>query len=219
MSLYSWLKKLCSLRDSDLDGVDLEGSSFRGASFEDSCFYEAKFLGARFGRAYFGGANFACATFQNARFQGADFREADLSGALLGEQQIRDLVVDGVRVRHALNDRTALMAPMGDAPQRLATVAAIVLSDPSNLDMTHWHNSSREGGKCKTTHCLAGWAIHLAGPLGAFLEDRFGAARAGEILLGKEAASFFYADNATALAYLRSVLDKATAEKEVASVG
>jgi hypothetical protein len=32
-------------------------------------------------------------------------------------------------------------------------------SQPNGLDMSHWHT-------CDTTHCRAGWAVHLAGPEG-----------------------------------------------------
>jgi hypothetical protein len=36
-------------------------------------------------------------------------------------------------------------------------------SVPKALDMTDWHT-------CDTTHCRAGWAVHLAGEAGAKLE-------------------------------------------------
>jgi hypothetical protein len=36
-------------------------------------------------------------------------------------------------------------------------------SAPKALDMTDWHT-------CDTTHCRAGWAVHLAGEAGAKLE-------------------------------------------------
>jgi hypothetical protein len=38
--------------------------------------------------------------------------------------------------------------------------------------MTTWHT-------CETTHCRAGWAIHLAGAHGAKLESQVGPFRAG----------------------------------------
>jgi hypothetical protein len=36
-------------------------------------------------------------------------------------------------------------------------------SKPDALNMDHWHT-------CETTHCRAGWAVHLAGKKGAALE-------------------------------------------------
>ena len=35
----------------------------------------------------------------------------------------------------------------------------------NGLDMSHWH-------VCETTHCRAGWAVHLAGEEGRKLEKR-----------------------------------------------
>ena len=38
------------------------------------------------------------------------------------------------------------------------------VSQPRALDMGSWHS-------CETTHCRAGWAVHLAGPEGYALEE------------------------------------------------
>ena len=38
-------------------------------------------------------------------------------------------------------------------------------SQPGCLNMGNWHS-------CETTHCRAGWAIHLAGEVGYALEKR-----------------------------------------------
>jgi hypothetical protein len=40
------------------------------------------------------------------------------------------------------------------------------IQNGGKLDMRNWHN--RE--KCGTTHCIAGWAVHLAGKAGYELE-------------------------------------------------
>jgi hypothetical protein len=37
------------------------------------------------------------------------------------------------------------------------------VSEPGALDMSQWH-------KCGTTHCRAGWVVHLAGEAGYALE-------------------------------------------------
>ena len=39
------------------------------------------------------------------------------------------------------------------------------VSQPDALDMSDWHT-------CNTTHCRAGWVVHLAGPLGYELEKQ-----------------------------------------------
>lgn len=38
-------------------------------------------------------------------------------------------------------------------------------SQPAALDMTDWHT-------CETTHCRAGWTVHLAGKAGKVLEEK-----------------------------------------------
>jgi len=38
-------------------------------------------------------------------------------------------------------------------------------SQPKALNMNDWHT-------CDTTHCRAGWAVHLAGPAGYALEEK-----------------------------------------------
>lgn len=39
------------------------------------------------------------------------------------------------------------------------------VSQTDALDMNDWHT-------CETTHCRAGWVVHLAGPLGYELEKQ-----------------------------------------------
>jgi hypothetical protein len=45
-----------------------------------------------------------------------------------------------------------------------------------SLKMNGWH------GTCDTTHCRAGWAIHLAGEAGYALEKEIGAHMAGRAI-------------------------------------
>jgi hypothetical protein len=66
--------------------------------------------------------------------------------------------------------------------------------------MGAWHT-------CDTTHCIAGWAVHLAGDEGKALEAKHGTHLAGLSLLGPEAAEHFYEDNEAATAWLRAKLD------------
>jgi hypothetical protein len=54
---------------------------------------------------------------------------------------------------------------MGDYPviENIHQKVYEAASAPKALDMTDWHT-------CDTTHCRAGWAVHLAGEAGAKLE-------------------------------------------------
>ena len=114
----------------------------------------------------------------------ADLHGADLSWADLSEASLYG--AEGLPI-------------VADAPARLQVVAAQVLSNPNCLRMESWH------GDCGTSHCLAGWAIHQAGPIGATLERLHGAHLAGLLLLGHDAASRFYQSNDEVLQWLRSI--------------
>ena len=46
-----------------------------------------------------------------------------------------------------------------------STVLAAVTAKDHKLNMSDWHT-------CETTHCRAGWVVHLAGEAGKALEDR-----------------------------------------------
>ena len=67
------------------------------------------------------------------------------------------------------------------------------------LEMSTWHT-------CETTHCVAGWAIHLAGDAGAKLEQRVGPSAAGALIYaasGSHPVPSFYASNEVAMDELR----------------
>jgi hypothetical protein len=80
-------------------------------------------------------------------------------------------------------------------------VAETVLAAPeSALNMKSWHT-------CETTHCLAGWAVHLTGPAGYALEMVVGPKLAGQLLM-PEAAHLFEAENKEALEWCRQQVAK-----------
>ena len=87
------------------------------------------------------------------------------------------------------------------ADARIRAVAAAALA-PDALSMEFWH-------ACDTTHCIAGWGIHQAGDAGYALQEELGAATAGVVLLGLEAAHHFYDSDADARAWLQSKLARA----------
>jgi hypothetical protein len=68
-----------------------------------------------------------------------------------------------------------------------------------SLKMDAWH------GTCNTTHCRAGWAIHLAGEAGYALEGQIGSHRAGRAiyLASTGRAPHFFATDERALADIR----------------
>lgn len=54
-------------------------------------------------------------------------------------------------------------------------ILARLYSGKYELNMDHWH-------LCETTHCRAGWAIHLAGEEGYALEERYGTETAAAMI-------------------------------------
>jgi hypothetical protein len=69
----------------------------------------------------------------------------------------------------------------------------------AELKMDSWHY-------CETTHCRAGWAIHLAGPAGYELEKRFDSEIAGAMIYRASQGYVpdFFADNRTAMKDLKA---------------
>jgi hypothetical protein len=120
-----------------------------------------------------------------------DGQRLDLSGADLRYADLR-----GVDLRGANG-----LIIASDAADRLKAVAANALAADDALEMDAWHT-------CNTTHCIAGWAIHLAGEPGRLLEESHGSAIAGLMLLGIEAHSHFYDSNEDARKWLQEVLER-----------
>jgi hypothetical protein len=69
------------------------------------------------------------------------------------------------------------------------------------LNMSNWH-------KYQTTHCRAGWAVHLSGKPGYALEEKLGTALAGALIYqaSRPGQPFpdFYTDNDAALADIKA---------------
>jgi hypothetical protein len=74
------------------------------------------------------------------------------------------------------------------------------------LNMGKWHT-------CETTHCRAGWAVHLAGEEGRALEENIGTAAAGALIYiasdpTLERVPNWYASNDEALADMKALAEK-----------
>lgn len=94
---------------------------------------------------------------------------------------------------------------VSDAEQRLVDVA-IIATRPGNLVMGMWHG-------CNSAHCIAGWATHLAGPLGDHLVNLYGHDIAGLMLLGAEAHNHFFDSEYDALHFLHEVIARSKSSK------
>ena len=80
-----------------------------------------------------------------------------------------------------------------------ARIRAAVENDFKALNMNAWHS-------CSTTHCRAGWHVHLAGKPGYALEAKVGPNAAGALIYAKSTGRpvpDFYASYDDALADIK----------------
>ena len=155
-------------------------------------------------RANLTGADLTGAYLTGANLTGADLTGADLTGANLTGAYLTRANLTGAYLTRAYLSGVIGLKIAADAPARLLAVARAALQ-PGALYMNDWHT-------CETTHCISGWAVHLAGEVGCVLETAVGVHMAGLYLLGVEAAGHFYDTNKEATKYLQSVIDAAGVE-------
>src|SRR5699024_6227462 len=121
---------------------------------------------------------------------------ANLSGADLSRANLSDANLWNANLWNAnLSGASGVLAPV------VENIDAAILEQVAGvgkLDMTQWH-------QCDSTHCRAGWAIHLAGDAGYALEDKIGSSAAGALIYHASAGYIpdFYASNEDALADMR----------------
>jgi len=116
----------------------------------------------------------------HADLAGADLRRANLAGADLR----RAVLPDSIPV----------------VPNIDAEILAAVATANAALDMLSWH-------LCETTHCRAGWAVHLAGDAGKALESKIGPSAAGALIYaasGSHPVPDWHTSNAEAMADMRA---------------
>jgi uncharacterized protein YjbI with pentapeptide repeats len=108
----------------------------------------------------------------NAYLSGANLSRAYLSGANLSGANLSGAILPVAPTVHHLTAKILETIPDG------------------GLCMATWHT-------CETTHCLAGWAVHLAGDEGKALETKFHTNAAGALIfhasIGK-VPNFFASD-------------------------
>ena len=172
-------------------------------------------------KTYLGNADLRGAYLCGADLGGADLRGADLRGADLGCADLRNAYLRGADLGCAyLGNADLRGADLGGADLRGADIPIVPnlhshilesLDAGGKLDMGGWHI-------CETTHCRAGWAIHLAGQAGYDLEDKIGSCAAGALISVASCPQLdgkvpdFYASDQDALSDIRRLaeLEKAT---------
>ena len=169
------------------------GANLRGANLRD----------ANLRGAYLGGANLRDANLGGADLGGAYLRGADLGGALgvpgsLPPDPAEPYVRDTIKSYASRAEKARKRHPEVPLVERLDQAILAAIDAGGILEMGSWHT-------CETTHCRAGWAVHLAGKPGYELQAKVGPRRAGMLiyLVSTGRVPHFYATNERALEDIR----------------
>ena len=119
-------------------------------------------------------------------------------GAETMRETVAKAVASGANLRDADLSDAKFSIPFTPDPQLINKVARAALATNDALEMDAWHT-------CETTHCIAGWSIHLH-PEGKLLEHFTSPYLAARFLLGDEAASHFDDSNDAAREWLKQFL-------------
>lgn len=167
--------------------------------------------------AYFRDLNLECHWFQYLDLRDADFRGANLTMAHFYGADLRGADFEGANINEAdfdeanINTDNPMLRDVPVVPDLDIRIEEITRGDA--LDMNHWHS------RCGTSHCRAGWAIHLAGERGHTLEARVGPATAAALIYrvstGRDETPDFYMSTEKARADIVACADKARAAKAV----
>jgi len=196
------------LRSAVLSGADLSGAVLRSADLSRAVLSGADLRSAVLSGADLSGAVLRSADLSRADLSRADLRSADLSRAVLSGADLRSAVLSGADLSGAVLRSAdlsgavlsgAVLPPIPVVPDIDKAVLAAIEAG-GELEMGGWH-------VCETTHCRAGWHIHLAGKAGYDLEAAIGSAAAGALIYAASAPDLpvpdFYCSNEKAMADLR----------------
>ncbi len=209
------------LAGADLAGADLSDADLSRANLADAYLARANLAGANLAGVYLADAYLARANLAGANLAGADLSRANLSRANLSRANLADAYLARANLAGAdlagadlagaylvgvylsLVYLTRALKISGDEIPVVPNIDASILAAIEAggiLDMTSWHGAGDHW--CGTTHCRAGWAIHLAGKKGKALQDKVGPRMAGALIYrasrsGIPTPWFFDTDEAT----------------------
>ena len=152
-SLSSVDLRWADLSSADLRTANLSRADLRTADLRSADLRQANLQGANLYSADLRGANLRGANLNSANLRSADLRGANLQGVDLSLANLRGCVFDTENVPQIPEIHVRLWEAIETANHQ--------------LDMTYWHS-------CDTTHCRAGWVVHLAGAAGYALERQIG---------------------------------------------
>ncbi|MCX5744528.1 MAG: pentapeptide repeat-containing protein [Proteobacteria bacterium] len=179
------------LAGADLTGVNLAGASLRGANLARANLARADLAGVDFSGAYL-----ADTDWEGARNVPGGVISTDPPTPYQRTTAPADLVArrsERAKVFREANPAVPVIEQLD------AKILAAITVDGGTLEMGTWHT-------CETTHCRAGWAIHLAGAMGVALELEHGAQQAGAMIYRASTGRVphLFASNARALEDLQA---------------
>lgn len=157
----------CNLTKSSLLNVSLTH-----ADLTETVLAEANLHNSKFENAILRGAD-----LHRADLRLADLRKVDLSGANLQDAQLHRAKLTGAKMNNIVG-----LSSIPRIEHLDKKIWDRIQHHPSALNITKWHLD-------ETTHCRAGWAIHLAGKAGYSLENEYGPETAGSLIYGVSTGS------------------------------
>lgn len=183
----------CVFKQSQFLEVDMSKCSFEDCIFDGVDFTRVNLDRSRFRRCKFIWSKFRFCSLYNVIFSKCEFVEyVDFVKSSLISSEMREC-----KVPNNFAQAFGLNLSHEFLQELKSKVALTILENPSKLFMQSWH--------CGTAHCLAGWAVHLAGGIGYAIEAFTSPCIAGYILL-PDAASHFYGTHEEALGWAKEVV-------------
>ena len=174
-----------NLSDTNLTGICLPDADLSYVNLFNANLTEALLSGVYFYGADLSYVNFSYANLSHAEFSGSNLTDARLSGANLANADL----------------------PYAPKIDNLDSKILEAIKSGGTLNMNEWHT-------CKTAHCRAGWAIHIAGEEGKALEEQHGTAIAGTLIYQVSTGRVpdFYASDEDALSDIKKCAASATSK-------
>ena len=111
----------------------------------------------------------------------ANLNRASLDGARLNGASLNRAILDGASLNRASLNRASLYdakLPSIAKIDNLFTQIHDRIKDGCDLEMDSWHT-------CETVHCIAGWAVVLAGDAGRVAESMIYTSAAGALIINE----------------------------------
>lgn len=165
-----------------------DGDSLAGADLTNADLTRADLTNANLFMAHLSRVDLTRANLTDANLFMADLTDANLRGADLTCTKLTGVELSGANLADCVG--------LPDAPS-VPDIKAKILG-AGKINMAYWHT-------CETTHCLAGWAVHLAGDAGSALEEQLGASAAGALIFHASIGEVpdFYSSDEEAIEWLR----------------